>query len=447
MTSRAPHKAKGRTRRTGDFLALLAGVGFGVALGTVAITETWSDFDTAAPTITTASRFLAVGGTYAVLLCVLLVARIPWLEREVGLDRLVLWHRKLAPWALFAIAGHVILVTVGYSMSDRSSILGELWTMITTTRWILPATAGFALMVMAGITSYRLARQRMRYETWWVVHLYTYLGIALAFAHQLTLGPPFMQSGWARTFWIGLYILTLGSVIAFRILLPVWRTARHQVKVHAVVQEAPGVVSIWMKGRKLDRLGATGGQFFAWRFLAPHQWWQAHPYSLSAPPQPGFMRITVKDLGDHSAWLASVHPGTRVLVEGPYGAFTATKRHSDRVVLIGAGVGITPIRALLEELPESAHVDVLYRASSEEELMMRDEFAALATRRGVRVRYLVGPRSKHPMDARSLQRLVPDIAVADVYVCGPDPMTEAIVESLATVGVPLSHIHSEAFAF
>ena len=68
-------------------------------------------------------------------------------------------------------------------------------------------------------------------------------------------------------------------------------------------REAPGVVSIQIRGRDLDRIGRRPGQFFLWRFITPTGWWQAHPFSLSAAPRSNRLRITVKDLGDHTARL------------------------------------------------------------------------------------------------------------------------------------------------
>src|SRR5205814_7474742 len=58
-----------------------------------------------------------------------------------------------------------------------------------------------------------------------------------------------------------------------------------------VVTEAPGVVSIRIAGRNLDRLQAQPGQFFQWRFL--NRWWTAHPFSLSEAPDGRSFRITV----------------------------------------------------------------------------------------------------------------------------------------------------------
>ena len=76
----------------------------------------------------------------------------------------------------------------------------------------------------------------------------------------------------------------LACVLRYRVAQPVVLARRHRLPVHRVVQEADRVVSIYVSGRELERLGAEAGQFFRWRFLTRDGWWQAHPFSLSAAP-------------------------------------------------------------------------------------------------------------------------------------------------------------------
>jgi ferredoxin-NADP reductase len=243
--------------------------------------------------------------------------------------------------------------------------------------------------------------------------------------------------------WLG----TLGVVVAARIGLPVWRSLRHRVRVVGVTPEAPGVVSILLRGRRLDRLPVAGGQFFQWRFLRRGLWWQAHPYSLSAAPAGDLLRITVKDLGDHSAGLTGLAPGTRVAIEGPYGAFTADTVTRDRVLLIGAGVGTAPILALLQELPDETDVAVLLRASTPAELVLRDDVAGEVRRRGGRLLELVGSRERVRLDAGALRELVPDLRRRQVYLCGPDPLAHRLASELQRAGVAEGRIHFESFTF
>ena len=141
------------------------------------------------------------------LLMVLLIARLPWLERAVGQDRLVRWHRRIGPWALSLITAHVVLITLGYAQLSKTGALRQLWIFLSSYPDLLAAAVGFGLLVMVAITSVRIARRRLRYETWWVVHLYTYLALALAFAHQIVTGGSFIGHPLTRAIWIGVWVL------------------------------------------------------------------------------------------------------------------------------------------------------------------------------------------------------------------------------------------------
>jgi ferredoxin-NADP reductase len=279
------------------------------------------------------------------------------------------------------------------------------------------------------------------------VHLYAYLALFLAFSHQINTGASFVGHPVATAWWTALWIGTLVTVVGARIGLPVWRSLYHRLRVVEVTPEGPGTVSVVMGGRRLDRLPVYGGQFFRWYFLRPGVWWQAHPYSISAVPVDDRIRITVKDLGDHSAALAALAPGTRVAVEGPYGIFTPDSRRGDKLVLVGAGVGSAPILSLLQDLPPHSDVVVLLRASTEQELILRDEIAQEVRRRGGRLLELPGSRHDVPLDGRALRTLIRDLRRRDAYICGPDAFTGSLAASLARAGVPAARIHSESFAF
>jgi predicted ferric reductase len=430
-----------------DACAAVAGIGFGAVVASVITSETRGSLAAPGGPLTALGRLAGFTGTYLILIMVVLIARLPWLERTVGQDQLIRWHRRVSPWAIGLITAHVVLITLGYAEAAKSSALGEAWLLLSSYRDILAAAVGFGLLLLAAITSYRAVRRRMRYETWWVVHLYLYIGLALAFAHQIVTGISFIGHPLVRALWIAVWLCTAGSVLVFRVGQPAWRSMRHQLRVVEVRDEAPGVVSVICRGRDLDRLPVSGGQFFMWRFLTRELWWQAHPYSLSALPQPPYLRFTVKGLGDSSRGLARLRPGTRVAFEGPYGAFTDHARLSDGVLLVAAGVGITPLRALLEDLPPHADVVVIVRASTVPDLVHRQEIAALVEHRNGRLHEMIGPRHKVRLTARTLRHLVPDVIERDVYICGPEGFGTEVISAAAKLGVAEDQIHIEAFGF
>jgi predicted ferric reductase len=392
-------------------------------------------------------RLCGLTAAYLILVMLLLIARIPWLERSVGQERLVWWHQRIAPWALWLIVAHVVSITLGYAQASRSGPLRQLWVFFTSYPDLLAAMVGFSLLMMAGITSIRFIRRRLRYETWWAVHLYFYLGLALAFAHQIVNGVTFVSHPLIRWTWEVAWASAVGMVLAYRIALPTVRSFRHRLRVFEVRAEVPRVFSIICTGRHLDQLGVSGGQFFLWRFLARDLWWQAHPYSLSALPEPPYIRLTIKVVGDQSKAVARLRPGTRIAIEGPYGAFTHSPRSSDRVALIGAGIGVTPLRTLLEDLPASVDVVVVIRASTVDDLVLRQEIAELVRQRGGQHHEITGPRGEVRLDARALGGMVPDIAARDLYICGPAGFADGIAAAAAELGVAPKQVHREAFAF
>jgi predicted ferric reductase len=448
VATRVPRRRPARQRRlVADALAAAAGLGLGITVSLALTAESAGSLSAPGGIATALGRLSGLLAAYAMVVVVLLVARVPPLERAVGQDRLVSWHRKLGPWPLYLLLAHAVLITVGYAQQAKDGILHQFGQLLWTYPGILAATAGSILLFAAGISSYRLARRRMAYETWWSVHLYTYLALFLSFSHQVDTGASFVGHPATRFWWTALWIGTLGVVVAARIGLPVWRSLRHQVRVVDVRPDGPGVVSVLLRGRRLDRLPVAGGQFFQWRFLRRGVWWQAHPYSLSAAPSGDELRITVKDLGDHSDGLSRLERGTRVAIEGPYGTFTADTAERERLLLVGAGVGTAPVLALLQELPADADVTVLLRASTPTDLVLRAEVADEVRRRGGRLIERVGSRDRVRLDAAALVEMVPDVSRREVYLCGPDALSQRLASELEHAGVPERHIHLESFTF
>jgi predicted ferric reductase len=391
-------------------------------------------------------------GAYAVLLQLLLMARVPVLERHLGFDGLARWHRWNGFASVNLILIHAVTITLGYAAASRLTVPGQIGDFIRHYPDVLMAMVATVILIGIAVTSVRAARARLSRETWYFVHLYAYLAVALGFAHQLAVGSDFADDRLARMWWVAMYVLVGGSILAWRVGWPIWFNARHRLRVSEVVDEAPGVFSVYLTGRHLERVRATAGQFFLWRFLTRDRWWQAHPFSLSAAPDGRHLRITVKDLGDYTHAMRALRPGGRVFAEGPYGNFTAARRTRRRVVLIAGGIGIAPLRALLETLPgDRGDITLLYRVQRPEDFVFRQELAQLALDRGIVVHPIagtdIGDDETDRLGVPALRRLVPDVADCDVYLCGPPRLVDVLHRRLRLLGVPRRHIHSERFDY
>jgi predicted ferric reductase len=435
-----------RHRPVVDSASVLFGLGFGITMGFALITEPWSSLNTRGGWVTFLGEMCGLIGGYLLVVMVLLVARVPVIERTMGLDRLTAWHRRLGPWVIVIITFHVWLITLGYSLGARTGFFHEFGSILTTLPDMVMATIGFGLLLIVGATSIEITRRHLRHEWWWVVHCSVYLALVLAFFHQITNGQAFIGHPVARAWWIALWCSAAGSVLVWRIGLPVVRSWRHRLQVVEVIDEAPGVVSIIVAGQQLDRLPLAGGQFFHWRILTRHWWWQAHPYSISALPVGDRMRLTIKSLGDHSAALASIRPGTRLAIEGPYGVFTKHARQRDKAALIGAGVGISPLRSLVTDFPAGSDTVVLLRGRSAAEIPLRAEFADLAADNRIRLIQAIGARADHPLSSAHLLENIPDLTERDVFICGPRDWMHSVTEQLLGAGVARQQIYQEDFA-
>ncbi|HSP36196.1 MAG TPA: ferredoxin reductase family protein [Frankiaceae bacterium] len=411
--------------------------------------------------VTALGRLLGLMAAYLVLTQVLLMARVPWFERAVGLNRLAAWHRGLGTGVVVLLVSHTLVIVEGYSLTAHRATLGEGWTVLSTYPDMLKALVGTGLFLLVGATSGPRLRRRMSYEAWYWLHLSAYVAIALTFFHQVSTGADFVGSDLQhrafRLIWTAGYLAVAAAVVWWRLAQPVRGWWQHRLLVEAVVPEADGVVSVHVRGRDTHLLGRAG-QFLSVRFLTPGHFGTAHPYSLSAPPRGGRLRFTVKAAGDHTAALSELRPGVPVLAEGPFGRFTADQATRHRVALIAGGSGIAPIRALAEELTTGRGTDgrvrfgsdvvVLYRASAAEDLALAREFDALARAGRIEIRYLIGKRRDlgfDPLDPARLGQLLPDLATRDVFTCGPTGMVVSVQDSLRQLGVPRRQVHVEEF--
>lgn len=432
------------------WLGLLLVTYWWVADGGIQDLGGWSDG------LTSLGRVSGLWSSVLLLAQVVLMARVPVLEHAYGQDRLAAIHRLVGFTSFDLMVAHVVLITWGYAAGRLTAVPATFWDLTVDYPGMLLAVAGTLCLVMVVVTSVKAARRRLRYESWHLLHLYAYLGVGLALPHQLWTGAQLLTRPAATVFWWTAWAVAAGSVLVWRVGLPVVRNVRHGLRVVAVVPEGPGVLSVWITGRGLERLGAEAGQFFTWRFLGRRGWTRANPYSLSAAPDGRHLRITVEVVGDGSAGVAALRPGTRVLVEGPYGRMSERARTHAKVALVGAGVGIVPLRALAEGLGYAPGDAVLLHRYRDQPLF-RGELESLARHRGLRIVALPGsrraPSSWLPIggaqadDSRTLLALLPDLTERDVFVCGPPGWTESFTRAARAAGLPDDQMHVETFGW
>lgn len=411
-----------------------------------------SQFNTLGGGVVALGTISGLVATAFVAFMTILIARVPIIDATIGQDRATILHATLGKGVVYGLVAHALFLLVGYSISgkvDLVSAFASLWEgggLDFIWAWV-----GLALFIGIGVTSLLAFRRRNPYELWYAIHLTTYLAVLASLPHQFSMSGLLAPGTKSRALWLAMWVLAAFCVLAFRVFLPLYTSLEHRLRVKRVVPAGQDAVSIELVGKGVERLGATGGNWFNWRFWTPELALQPHPFSLSAEPTEDGLRLTVRNLGNGSARIQRLRPGTAVSIEGPYGLFTDAARTRDRVVLAGAGIGIAPVRALLEATSvEPGKAAVILRATTPKQLYLADEITAICTARGVPVITLVGSRAGQRWVPTShaghrLTDFVPWVAEADVYVCGPDAWMDAFAEDARICGVAPAQLHRESF--
>jgi predicted ferric reductase len=404
------------------------------------------------------SRLTALVGTDLLLIHMLLVARVPWIDRLYGLDKSTEAHKKLGKPILYLILAHFVASLINYAMLDQKTILAELGNLVFNVPDMLTATVALILMIAVVVSSIQIARRRLSYEAWWVIHLLSYASVFLAIPHQISTGTDIHGHPFAVFYWIALYLFVAGNIVWYRFLEPIVLSLRLGLKVETTVRESSDSTSIYITGKKLEKLGYEAGQFFIVRVLTKKEWWRAHPFSVSAAPNSRFVRFTVGNRGDDTSLLQKIKPGTRIILEGPYGVFTEARRSREKVTLICAGIGAPPIRSLAESMAaRPGDINIIYRLRATDDAALVDELTDLSQRRGFKLTLLEGGRGganswmpAHPEnlpDHARISVIAPWISESDVFICGPAAWTRSVKKSLLRAGTPDHQIHAEEFAW
>lgn len=395
------------------------------------------------------ARLFGLLAVYFILLQFVLRGRAVWIEETFGLNNLSTVHRLNGYLSLFFILSHFTLILTSYSLAANIHIVAQFIQFITTYIDLLQAFIALLLFVTIVFVSIYVVRRRLKYEIWYYVHLATYLAILFAWGHQLKFGGDFVNNIFVW-YWYGLYIFVFGNLFIFRWLRQGYLFLKYRFIVTEIVKEADGATSVYITGNNLSDFSVQPGQFFILRFLDKNRWWQAHPFSLSFVPKQNMLRVTIKNVGDFTSQIPQLKKGTPILLDGPLGTFTSAHAKKNKFLFIAGGVGITPIRSLIEEVAMRKKDIVLLYSNKTTDIIFKKELEVLAATYKFPIHYVVTEDSlykgeKGRIDEKKIKRLVPDFLKRDIYLCGPVPMMNALIRSLKERGVDHAALHYEKF--
>lgn len=396
------------------------------------------------------TRLFGLLAAFLLPLQLILIGRVKWVESVFGLDKLSRLHRINGLVILGLIIAHPFLELYMNAKFNETGFVAQYLLFLGGGGDILFATLGFLILLGTIIWSLTIIRKKLKYEWWYWVHVFNYLAIALIFLHIHEMTENSQYWIWP-VFWFGLYTFTAFNVLWFRFTRPVIKFHKHKFVI-SKVDDLGQATSIYISGQKMDKFKITAGQFMIFRFLQPGFWTQAHPFSMSMAPNGREIRLTAKKLGDFTNELPKLKVGTKVLIDGPHGVFTEKLITHDKLLFIAGGIGITPIRSMLEALGSRYQDKVLlYSNKTVAETVLGEEITSLSEQNNFSVINIysnetVSGSENGFLDKAMLARLVPDLSDRDIFLCGPPPMMIALRKAMIELGVPKSQIHFERFA-
>ncbi|MBX4211088.1 ferric reductase-like transmembrane domain-containing protein [Candidatus Parcubacteria bacterium] len=404
-------------------------------------------FSFGAPSILIAfGRLFGLLAMFFILTQLILISRVPFIEKEFGFDRLIVLHRRIGYSIVSTIIFHPIFLVIGYAMSIHTSLWGMFLAMINASDDIFKAFIGLLILISVGIISMPLIRKKLRYESWHLIHLLMYVAIFLFVGHQIQGAD--ISAGFALYYWLLITYGVFGIVLIWRFLKPFWVYKKHRFYVERVVPETYDVNSVYITGRRMDEWKYDPGQYMHVVF------WQKgmrepHPFTISVPYNGKYIRVTPKAVGDFTSKIPTLKPGTRVLIEGPLGRFTERAAKGDKYLFIAGGIGITPIRSLIESVAKKGKDYILiYGNKSVNDIALKSELDRIGGKQ-----YHVLSNDPHPefekgyVDEEKIKRLAPDFLEREIYICGPLLMLNSVKSTFEKLGVPKSQIHYERFAY
>ncbi len=385
-----------------------------------------------------------------------LIARFKTVAAPFGIDALTRFHKEIAYVALVFILAHPILLFI--QNTPKYLPLLNVFTAPWRARFAVSAVVLLLGLVLLSVLRRRL---RLSYEAWQLTHGILALAIViLALAHIEGVGY-YVAGPVQRTLF---YLFGGGLVLVLswiRIVNPI-RSSRHPWRIAAVVPERGDSTTL-----EIEPVGHSGFAFapgqFGWIIVDRSPFTRfSHPFSFSSAgdcADSGRVALTIRALGDFSARVAEFPIGAKVYVDGPHGVFTMDRQQAQGYVFIGGGVGITPLFSMLLTMRERGDirpVTLFYANRRWEDVTFRERLVELEeSMPHLRVVHVLEEPPEGwsgevgRIDADIVRRHVSERTFTrlEYFVCGSDPMMDAIETLLLAIGVPPSRLNTERFNF
>jgi len=383
-----------------------------------------------------------------IMLQFILTARLAWLDKLWGLNRLYRLHKWLgiAAAALASLHPFFLYLTPYYDMGKLS-----------ISQWpVLLGAAVLILLWVVLVTTLGRIFLEIPYHHWRKIH---WLGFVLCIGvtlHTLSAGTT-IQEPWAKTIWLILFAGYAACFVGTRLVRPAMLKSQRLTITH-VEKRNHNVIEVRLRRPTNTAFSFYAGQYAMVTFYAQGIAKETHPFTLSsAPSPPKEITLTIKQCGDFTQTLDVLKPGDTAALEGGYGQFSYRLYPTARRVFIAGGIGITPMLSMLQDLALASDANpatLIWSNHTSADAFAAEFLVKLAAQwpcllvHHVRTRQPDWTEEKGRIDLAMLQRLLlPEDRHAVYFLCGPPEMMTQMKKILKEMNVPGSRIVTEDFCF
>lgn len=361
-----------------------------------------------------------------------------------GLDKVYTAHRRVGEAAFVIVFLHPVFLAM-HRLPDWRGFLAFIGVPTNPVR----ATGLIALLLLVTLVLLSI-RKPMAYQRWKATHHFFGLVLLLVVFHGAISGGEIMKYPPLRYWFIVWTALGLGSFLYIRVLYR-WFGPLRVYRVVEVLRHGDVTEVAMDPVSRRRRLRAGAGQF-VFISMETTELGEPHPFSIASPPGDERIRIAVKELGDWTARLKQLEPGTIARLWGPYGALPRRldEDAESEVVLIAGGIGITPFLSIVEDRERiegrARKTWLIYSCEGEGEPYGAERIGKLGAASDRLECVVHNSDEKGFLDVAGLRARVGDLEAKSFYLCGPPPMMESLVGQLKEAGVPPGRIHTEDFS-
>lgn len=393
-------------------------------------------------TLRSLAILIALVGLSAWTINLVLGARIPAIERYAGdLARMYRTHRLLGYSVPLLLFGHAGLMLASFAVISLGTTWDILWPSgpigWSVTLGLIALVALFCILLLPLIA--RLPHQ-------YFVLLHRLVGICFILGGLHILLDPGL-AGLSLVLRVELFVLLGAGFLAYlyRSLLGRWLVQRHRCLVREVNHLGSQVIELVLEpqGRSIS---FHPGQFVFLSLADGEPLREAHPFSITSAPDDGSLRLVIKSLGDYTARLGDLAPGTAAWIEGPYGSFAHLAVENTRQIWIAGGIGVTPFLSMSRSLKPGSHdIDFYYCSDDREDAYFLDECFAISDRLPDFRVIPIHKRWLGFITADDIAGASHELAGKEIFICGPPVMIRNLDEHFRAMGVSRRQIHFEDF--